>query len=153
MPRKTASNSTSALIGAMVNAGSELPEIPGHVKLRERDLPFWREILRTRTREEWLPGDLPVAAQLARCQSDIENESEALEVEGSVIANPRGTPVMNPRHSVLQQLAQREMALMRCLAMSGTVARGDKRALGGARQLQQAAEKARLDVENEDLLA
>lgn len=153
MPRKAKSDSIKAAVEAMTNAAAPLPEMPSHVRMREKDMPFLNAILRTRTREEWLEGDLPVAGQLARCQADIESESLALEDEGSVVKNDRGTNVMNPRHSVLQQLAQREMALMRCLAMGGTTVRGDKRTLGGARQLQAQAEKARAQVAEEDLLA
>lgn len=154
MPRKTAANSAEAKIGAMLNASTPLPEKPAHIRLRDCDEPFWADIMRSRAREEWMPNDLTVAAQLARCQSDIETESQLLDDEGSVVTNARGTQVMNPRHSVLQQLAQREMALMRCITLSGTVARGDKRGLGGARQLQAQAEKARSEViEEDDLLA
>lgn len=136
----------------MVNAGKPVPDCPPHIRLRAEDRPFWDSILRTRARDEWLPADLVVAAQLARCQRDIEAESLALESEGSVVENQRGTQVMNPRHSVLQQLAQREMALMRCLSMSGTV-RGDKRDLHKARQIQAQAERAREQLADEDLLA
>lgn len=153
MPRKTAANSAEAAIKGMLAAASPIPEKPDHVRLREKDEPFWESIMGSRAREEWMPNDLVVAAQLARCQADIESESQALEAEGSVVENQRGTQVMNPRHSVLQQLAQREMALMRCLTLSGTVARGDKRALGGQRQLQHAASQARQEVSDEDFVA
>jgi hypothetical protein len=84
--------------------------------------------------------------------ADIEIESETLEIEGSVLTNERGTKVMNPRHSVLEQLARREMALMRSLQMVGT-AKGDKRDVENARKLQRQAEAARGEVTEDDLLA
>lgn len=108
--------------------------------------------MRARTRDEWSAPDLVVAAQLARCQHDIENESASLDTEGSVIENNRGTPVMNPRHAVLEQLARREMALMRSLRMSGAAA-GDKRDVEQARKIQRQAEKVRDELADEDLLA
>ena len=99
----------------MVNAASPLPGIPGHVRLRPDDLPFWEGVVRARARDEWTEADLVVAAQLARCQRDIEHEQISLDSEGSVIENAKQTMVMNPRHAVLEQLARREMALMRSL--------------------------------------
>lgn len=99
-----------------------------------------------------MPADLVVAAQLARCQADIESESQALETEGSVIENGRGTPVMNPRHAVLEQLARREMAMMRSLQMVGS-ARGKREDLEKGRKLQRQAEQVRKELADDDLLA
>lgn len=151
MSRKSRSDSASAAIKAAIDAATPLPDAPPHVRLRPEDGPFWLGIVRARARDEWTKVDLVVAAQLARCQRDIEVESERLESEGSVLTNDRGTPVMNPRHSVLEQLARREMALMRSLRMAGTSA-GDQRDVTKARKLQQQAETAREELAD-DLLA
>ena len=110
-------------------------------------------ILRARTRDEWAAVDLVVAGQLARCQADIEAESLALEGEGSVIDNQRGTPVMNPRQAVLEQLSRRQMAYMRALRMAGTAAGGDKRDLQAARKMQRQSEQLRDEIAEDDLLA
>jgi hypothetical protein len=152
MSRKTRSDSAQAAIDAAIAVARPLPELPRHVRLRDCDQPFWADILRSRAREEWSQSDLVVAAQLARCMADIESESQQLEIEGSVLTNARGTKVMNPRHSVLEQLARREMALMRSLQMVGT-AKGDKRDVENARKLQRQAEAARGEVTEDDLLA
>jgi hypothetical protein len=152
MSRKTRSDSAQAAIDAAIAVARPLPELPRHVRLRDCDQPFWADILRSRAREEWSQSDLVVAAQLARCMADIESESQQLEIEGSVLTNERGTKVMNPRHSVLEQLARREMALMRSLQMVGT-AKGDKRDVENARKLQRQAEAARGEVSEDDLLA
>lgn len=153
MARKTRSDSVTAAIGAMVGAASPIPEPPAHVRLRDGDRPFWEGVVRARTRDEWTRSDLVVAAQLARCQHDIESESLALESEGSVLENARGTQVVNPRCMVLEQLARREMALMRTLRMGGTAAGGDQRDLEKARKLQRQAEGVREDLSEDDLLA
>jgi len=149
--KKPRSDSAKAAINAAINASLALPDCPAHVKLRERDRPFWADVLRARARDEWTQADLIVAAQLARCMSDIEAESEAMENEGSVIKNDKGTAVMNPRNSVLEQLARREMALMRTLKIAGA-GTGDTRDLVKGRKLQREAEKARDEVTG-DLLA
>jgi hypothetical protein len=116
-------------------------------------MPFWTGVVRAKTREEWTAADLVVAAQLARCQRDIEVESLALEGEGSVIENARGTVVMNPRHAVLEQLARREMALMRSLRMGGTAVGHDKSDLDKARKLQRQADAVREELADDELLA
>lgn len=149
--KRARSDSAKAAINAALSAASPLPECPPHVKLREQDRPFFENVLRVRTRDEWTETDLIVAGQLARCMSDIERESDRLEDEGSVITNDRGTQVMNPRNAVLEQLARREMALMRTLKISGA-STGDTRDLQKGRKLQREAEKARAEVAD-DLLA
>lgn len=126
---------------------------PMHVLVRECERPFWDAIIKSRARDEWAETDLVVAAQLARCQSDIENESRLLAGEGSVIEDDRGRARMNPRHSVLQQLAQRETALMRCLSIAGVASRPDKRTLANQRKQERSAAEAKREVEREALLA
>jgi hypothetical protein len=147
-------DSAEVAIQAHINAAKGPIQVPGHVTLRPGDEPFWEGIVRARARDEWIDADLVVAAQLARCQRDIEVESQALDLEGSTIKNDRGTMVANPRFTVLQQLAQREMALMRTLRMGGKVA-GDPRSEAGARAAQRQAENIRNELKetSDDLLA
>jgi hypothetical protein len=151
--RKPRSDSASAAIDAMVNASKPLPDIPSHVRLDKRHLPFWEGIIRARARSEWIETDLVVAAQLARTQFDIEKESQDLEIEGSVIENNRGTPVMNPRHAIIEQLARREMALMRALRITGAAAGIDPRDLAKQRNLERQSRDTKDELLEDDLLA
>jgi len=48
----------------MVNAALPLPGVPGHVRLRPEDLPFWEGIVRARARAGQADADLVVPAQL-----------------------------------------------------------------------------------------
>ena len=145
-------DTASAAVRAMVDAAKPPPEPPPHVRLRDGDRPFWDGIVRARGRDEWTDADLVVAAQLARCQADIERESARLDDESTVIENARGTPVCNPRVSVLEQLARREMALMRSLRMGGRVA-GDARDDAGKRRILRESERLRAELEDDELLA
>ena len=120
MARKAQSHTIQSQVKAMLNAAAPEFEPPAHVRFPEEARPFWSGIMASRARDEWSKNDLVIAAQLARCQAEIERESALLDGEGSVIENARGTPVMNPRHTVLEQLARRELALMRSLAMTST---------------------------------
>ena len=147
--KRARSDSASSAVKAMVNAAAPDIEVPVWVTLTESAKPFWIGVVRARARDEWQDVDLVVAAQLAQCQADIAEEDEALRVEGRVIKNDRGTPVMNPRTTVLEQLARREMALMRTLRMGGRIA-GDARDELGKRKLERGARKARAQVEEED---
>jgi hypothetical protein len=136
----------------MQNAAKGLLQPPAHVTLTDAAMKFWPGVVRARARDEWTDADLVVAAQLAQCQADIEKESVALRTEGSVIENQRGTPVMNPRTTVLEQLARREMALMRTLRMGGRVA-GDARDQAEKRKIERQSAKVREELEEDDLLA
>jgi hypothetical protein len=143
--------SPEAQVKAMMNVAAGQLKPPSHVQLREQDLPFWDGVLRARARDEWIEADLVVAAQLARCQADIEVEQQFLYAEGSLLENARGTQVMNPRVTVLEQLSRREMALMRTLRMGG-IARGEVRDQVNKRSLERQARKVREELTDEDEL-
>lgn len=153
MTRKTRSGTVDSQIRAMVNAAAPEIEPPPHVRLRDKDRPFWSGIMASRARDEWSKNDLIVAAQLARCQADIETESEIVEIEGSVVENARGTQIMNPRHSVLEQMARRELALMRALAMTASNGGKDKGNTEAARKLQRESSGVRDELADDSLLA
>ena len=154
MAKRAPSNSVAAQLQAMVNVMAPEFEPPAHVRLPEEARPFWSGIMASRARDEWSKNDFVVAAQLARCQSDIEKESLLLESEGSVVENARGTQVMNPRHSVLEQLARRELALMRALAMTASHANNKDRAkVDEARSSERKMAKSKDELLDEDLLA
>ena len=150
--KRNRSDSANAAVNAMVNAAKGAPPVPEHVRLRDGDAPFSDGIISARARDEWTDSDLVVAAQLARCQHDIERESEALDGESTVVENKRGTQVMNPRVSVLEQLARREMALMRTLRMGGRVA-GDSRDEAGRRKIEKESKALREELAEDELLA
>ena len=151
--KRTRATSAESAVKAMLNAAKGPPEPPAHVRIRNGDRPFWDGVLCARARDEWTDADLVVAAQLARCQHDIETEQMLLDVDGSVVTNERGTQVMNPRVAVLEQLARREMALMRTLRMGGRIA-GDTRDEAGRRTAERQAKAVRAELsEDEELLA
>ena len=150
--KRTRSDSAAAAVKAMVNAAKDGLQPPAHVKLRKGDAVFWEGVVRARARDEWTEIELVVAGQLARCLHDIEKEQALLDAEGTVMPNERGTMVVNPRVSVLEQFARREMALMRTLRMGGRVA-GDARDQAGVRKVERQSRKLRQELAEDDLLA
>ena len=150
--KRTRSDSAASAVKAMLDAAKDDLQPPAHVTLRAGDEPFWAGVVRARARDEWSEADLVVAAQLARCLHDIEKEQKLLDVEGTVTKNDRGTLVANPRVSVLEQFARREMALMRTLRMGGRIA-GDARDETGKRKIERQSRKVRAELEDDELLA
>ena len=152
--RKKRSDSVAAAIDAMADAVRPLPTVPACVRVRDDDRPFLNSILSSRLVSEWSESDIMVAAQLARTQADIETESLLLEFEGSVVENDRGTNVMNARHTVLEQLTRRSMAMLKALGMLGVVAKGDKRDIAKAREIGRNAKALKKELQDEaELLA
>lgn len=146
--KRTRADSAASAVNAMVAAARPDIEVPGHVTLTDSALPFWSAVVRARARDEWADVDLVIAAQLAQCQADMAEEDETLRNEGRVSMNDRGTPVMNPRTTVMEMLARREMALMRTLRMGGRIA-GDSRDEAGKRKIERTSRKLRGELEEE----
>lgn len=152
MTAKRAKSTTAAnAVKAMMNASMADLNPPAHVILRDGDKVFWDGVVRSRARDEWTETDLVVAAQLARCLHDIEREQVLIDGEGTVIHNEKGTQIVNPRVSVLEQFARREMALMRTLRMGGRIA-GDARDESGTRKVERQSRQIR-EAMHDELLA
>lgn len=149
---RTRADSAASAVKAMVNAAKAPLVPPAQVTLTASALPYWDNVVRARARDEWSDVDLVVAAQLAQCMADMADEDAELRIEGKVVKNDRGTQVMNPRTTVMEQLARREMALMRTLRMGGRVA-GDSRDEAGRRKIERESAKLREELEENDLLA
>lgn len=147
--RRPRSDSAAAAIKAMADAAKADLAPPDYVTLTESAKPYWIGVVRARARDEWIDVDLVVAAQLAQCQADMAEEDKALRAEGRVVKNDKGTQVMNPRTTVMEQLARREMALMRTLRMGGRIA-GDARDEAGGRKIERQSKRLRGELEEED---
>ena len=144
MKRKQRSDSATAAVAA---AQSGAIEPPAHVKLRECDWPFWASIVHARARENWTAPDLENAAVLARCKADIERISAEIAAEGDTVVNQRGTQIVNPKHTLLETLTRRSIALSRMLHVHAEATVGEARA---EKKPNQAAGKAKSAMEAVD---
>lgn len=124
---------------------------PAHCRLRAGDLPFWNGIVLSRARERWDDHDLAMAATLARCMADVEKLQEELETEGHVIKNNKGTPIANPKHSVIETLTRRIVGLSRTLQIHSLAKNGDSREQGKGLKAQRKAGE-HLDDADDDLI-
>lgn len=113
------------IISEITTAATKRIEPPECVKLDEEHIPFWDII--TKPRHEWTDIDLVHAANLARCLYSIEENTRLLKLEGDVVENARGTQVMNPRFSALEQLSRRSVALSQKLQIHALATMGNPR--------------------------
>lgn len=154
MAKKVApKNSVQAAVEAALAVAQPPLRPPEHIRLRPKDEPYWACIINSRARNEWSENDLVIAAQLARCQADIAEESERLEAEPSIIRNDRGTPIPNPRIIVVERLAGRQLAYVRTLGMGGSAANKSAPSTKGQREAERAARGVARDAQGESLLA
>lgn len=124
---------------------------PDCVTLEERDMPFWQAIINAR--HAWTTVDLIHAANLARCMASIEDNTEKLKDEGDVIENHRGSAVMNPRFSILEQLSRRAVALSAKLQVHAAATLGESKQSRGKNNAKREALESMTDMDDDDLLA
>jgi hypothetical protein len=123
--RKQRIDSSTAAVKVMASALTEL-EPPEHCPLPEAAMPFWRAIMRGRTRDEWesTPALLVTASSLAWTQWQsvkIRGEIElAVEMDAKSVKR-------------LDDLNRLEMAYLRTLQQHGRGAEGEARDVGKRR--------------------
>ena len=128
-------NSPSGEAQSLKNAQTEIRP-PAHVAIRQQDWPFWSGIISTRATDSWNEPDLVKAANLARCQADIERLILEVSDEGDVIKNDRGTPIVNPKHDLIERLSRREIALSRAIHVHAEATVGRSRDSGNRAKAQ-----------------
>jgi hypothetical protein len=135
MPRKRSDSATQAVAATQAAiAGTIQP--PAHVYLREKDWPYWEAIVQARAADTWNDADLALAANLARCQSDIDRLQRELDDTGDILNNAKGTPVVNPRHALLETLSRRVVALSRVVHVHAEATKGRSRDAGNKQALE-----------------
>jgi hypothetical protein len=123
--RKQRIDSSTAAVAVMASALTEL-QPPEHAPLPEAAMPFWRAIMRGRTRDEWesTPALLVTASSLAWTQWQsvkIRGEIElAVEMDAKSVKR-------------LDDLNRLEMAYLRTLQQHGRGAEGEARDVGKRR--------------------
>ena len=119
--------------------------------LRDIELQFWKVV--TAARHEWTDIDLIHAVNLCRALAGIEEETELLMDEGSVVKNERGTMVMNPRHTVLEQLNRRAVNLSGKLHIHAAATMGEVSANRKKNKILRDKAGEFSHLENNDLIA
>ena len=108
-------------------------EPPPNVPLEQGDRLFFDNVIAEFTRGEWSQHQLELAAMLARCMADLEREQVLLRDEGSIMRTDKGTPVVNPRRSVVQMLTGAIFNFRRSLSLHARAQLGEPRDVGKRR--------------------
>lgn len=126
MSRKQRIDSTTAAVEVMRKSAAELFP-PDHVPLKEKDLPFWLNVIAEKAKAEWTPHDLEIAALLARALSRLEAEEAKLDNEDTVITTTGGNLAQNPRVRVIADLHARAIKYRQTLGIHNRGKNGEKR--------------------------
>jgi hypothetical protein len=145
---RTRSDSVTTAVRSAQAASLGVIQPLAHTPLRDADWPFWDAIVLARTSDSWNNADLVLAANLARCQCDIVRLQVDLEVEGDVSKSQKGTPVVNPKHSLIETLSRRAVALSRALHVHAEATKGRSRDAGNKLAAEQDARDV-MDDEDE----
>lgn len=137
--RKQRVDTIAGALASMESAIAGPIEPPAHVHLREGDRPFWDSIVTARARDRWDTADLEIAANLTRCKADIERLQGEIDLEGDVIENGRGTMVMNPKHTLLETLSRRAVALSRMIHVHAEAKQGPSAKQGASLEAERKA--------------
>ena len=115
---------------------AKVPQPPAHIRLSADAMPTWDGIVRAREYNSWTAIDLEHAANLASCLCDLERLRHEVRKEGDIIENQRGTPIVNPKHTLLETLSRRSVSLSRMLHVhaEATVGKSEDHAKRSSRQ-------------------
>lgn len=125
-PRKARIDSASEAVRVMAKATKDVGP-PINVPLDDDDFPFFRSVIAEYARSEWSAHQLELAAMLARTMADLTREQTLLRSEGGVAHSEKGTPVANPRKSIVQMHASSILSFRRSLALHARAQAGEPR--------------------------
>lgn len=141
MTKRTRSDTAAGAVEAMRGATATI-DPPAHCHVPQSAMPYWRSITKARAADRWNDSDLETAAELARTKASIERLNGELCNEGDIVINERGTPIVNPKHSLLETLTRRMVALSRMLQVHAEATQGKARDQVKKNQAQASARKA-----------
>lgn len=149
MTRRNRVDSADGKVRAMQGAGLAI-EPPSNVPLDKGDLPFFASVIAEFARSEWTAHQLELAAMLARTMADLERDQRLMREEGPIMATDRGTPVVNPRKTVIQMNASIILSYRRSLQLHARAQGGETRDVATRRGIAKGIEA---DAPEDDLLA
>lgn len=149
MARKPRIDTTAGVIEVARAAQAEIHP-PSNVPLEDRDMSFFASVIAEFARSEWTAHQLELAAMLARTMADLESDQRLMRTEGVIIKTEKGTPVVNPRKTVIQMNASIILSYRRSLSLHARAQGGEARDVGKRRE---SAMEIEADAGGDDLLA
>lgn len=124
--RKARIDSAAEAVRVMAKSTTEIKP-PTNVPLDSEDMPFFQSVIAEYARSEWSAHQLELAAMLARTMADLTREQQLLRTEGGVAYSDKGTPVANPRKSIVQMHASSILSFRRSLSLHARAQAGEAR--------------------------
>jgi hypothetical protein len=151
MKTRSDKNSVTAAIGSFNGAIAAVP-VPEGVEFRTDDERIiWDQFTRARAREDWRDMDLLSLAKIVQMEADIRRYQHALDIEGVIITNQRGTKIVNPLCSVVDMLSRRQLSYIRSMSLNQQ--HSDPRTINASAKVAQNARAVIDDVADDDLIA
>jgi len=149
--KRSDKNSVTAALGGFKGAIESVP-LPQGVELRsDEELVIWGQFTRARAREDWRDMDLLLLAKVVRMEADIRQHQSAVELQGVIIENQRGTPIPNPLLAIIDTVERRQLAVIRSMSLNQQAS--DPRTLNGSAKNTQGARDAVSDASGGGLIA
>ena len=149
MARKPRIDSTEAAVEVARSAGQAITP-PSNVPLSAEDMPFFASVIDEFARSEWTAHQLELAAMLARTMADLERDQRLMREEGPILCSEKGTPVVNPRKTVIQMNSSIILSYRRSLQLHARAQGGEARDTGKRRSQ---AKEIEGGLDDDDLLA
>ena len=126
MTKTPKTNTRNGERNAMQNAIAGGVKIPAYLSVDEAIIGYLNGIIRCRAFDTWNDCDLFKAVHMAHAQFDIARLQAEIRTEGDIVKSAYGSPMVNPKHNILETLSRRELALSRALQVhtSATMGRG-----------------------------
>ncbi|WP_435655015.1 terminase small subunit [Brucella pituitosa] len=124
--RKSRIDSAAETVRVMAKAAASI-ERPSNIPLSDEDIPFFENVIAEYARSEWSAHQLELAALLARTMADLTREQGLLRDEGGIAYSDKGTPVANPRKSIVQMHASSILSFRRSLSLHARAQAGEGR--------------------------
>jgi hypothetical protein len=144
-------NSTSRQVAAFQHAHQVIAPPPG-VRLRsDEERVIWDQFTRARAKDDWRDMDLILLGKIVRTEATMNELQEALDRQGYILANPRGTQIENPLVRTIDTLQRQQLAIIRSMSLNTTAT--DPRTKANQAKTEADARKALEDGGIESLLA
>ena len=116
---KALSRDSHLAVVALAGSISDQIPLPDGVILRdESEMVIWKQFTHARARDGWRDFDLLIVAKAVRLESDIRRYQQALDEQGAIVTNDRGTPIVNPTLTVIDSLQRQQLALIRSVSLN-----------------------------------
>jgi len=90
---------------------------PDHIDLTDPELIFFDNIINEIAKAFWTPHQIELAAILARTMNMLNENQRQMRIEGSIVKNHKGNPVISPREKLINDCYDRVISMRRSLSI------------------------------------